>query len=392
MAKDPDGSVEEIDELSPGRHIAILGSRGYPSSYGGFETLVRHLAPYLAQRGHRVVVFGRKRGGQYVDEADRPSADVTSVDTWGLETKSLSTLTHGFTSAVAARRTRPSFDAALVVNTANGYFLPVLKRRNIRTVVNVDGLEWERGKWGGLARSVFWHGARLSARYADVLVADSRSLQPYWSRTFARDTTFIPYGGDDDGPVAPASALADFGLTPKAYALVVARLVPENNVEMIVDAFSAATSPWPLVVVGSANYSSPSVEHLRSLAVNQPQRVRLLGHVRDQRLLRRLWASCGVYLHGHSVGGTNPALLQAMGLGAPVVAYRSPYNLEVLRGDDWLFASSSELSSRLAAAFSWGPEQRLAREATSRRLVEEHYRWASVCAQYEAALVGRGTT
>jgi glycosyltransferase involved in cell wall biosynthesis len=303
--------------------IAVLGSRGFPSTYSGYETFIRHFVPRAIAAGHEVVVYCRwKQSG-----ASRWQAQGAECrHTRGFESKSLSTLSFGLTSTWDARRS--GADAALVVNCASGFWLPLLRRAGIPSVVNVDGLEWERGKWNRLARAMFRTGARLSARYGDELVADSVAIAEIWAEQFGVRPRFIPYGApvlesDDDALVA------ELGLPLGGYGLTVARLVPENNVELTLDALEAMGAdrpPWAMV--GSAVGWGEIEDRLRAL--DRRPDFRWLGHVSDQRLLDQLWRHCGVLVHGHSVGGTNPSLLQAMGAGAPVVAFDTPFSREVL--------------------------------------------------------------
>lgn len=181
--------------LADSPRVAIIGTRGFPSYYGGFETLVRYLVPYLAERGWEVDVYSRPE--HVADEKIPPG--VTQRFTRGVESKSASTLSYGLTACADAARRKP--DVALVMNVANGYFLPVLKARGIPVVLNVDGLEWEREKWSAPAKRVFRAGATMSAKFADTLIADSVEIGRHWQQHFGRDAEFIPYGGTvPDGP------------------------------------------------------------------------------------------------------------------------------------------------------------------------------------------------
>jgi glycosyltransferase involved in cell wall biosynthesis len=158
------------------KSVAIIGTRGYPSYYGGFETAVRKLAPYLADQGWDVTVYGREGAAKL----DDPSADhrIRTVITKGIESKSLSTLTHGLTASLHAARRRP--DVALVMNVANGYWLPLLRARRIPTLINVDGIEWDRAKWNRLAKFIFLTGARITARLGSRMVYDSKEIARRW--------------------------------------------------------------------------------------------------------------------------------------------------------------------------------------------------------------------
>jgi glycosyltransferase involved in cell wall biosynthesis len=358
--------------------LAIIGSRGYPSSYGGYETLVRHLAPYLKDQGHEVTVYcrsGRPRRQRTVD-------GVRCLYTVGVDSKSVSTLSFGASSCIdAAFR---GYDAALVLNIANGFWLPVLRAAGVPTVVNTDGVEWERGKWGRVARTVFRTGARWCARFADTLICDSEAIGRIWWTEFDKESEFIPYGADIPSH-GPPSKLVDLGLARGGYILVVARLVPENNVDLTLDAVELLGDRAPrLVVVGSAGSESPIEDRLRRLEAGK--NVMWLGHVSDQQLLTQLWQNAAAYVHGHSVGGTNPALLQALGAGAPTLALKTPFNMEVLPDPDCLYElSSRDLADKIDAVV--GSEQRqraMAVEGTA--IVGERYSWTDVCAAYAAAL------
>jgi glycosyltransferase involved in cell wall biosynthesis len=358
--------------------VAILGSRGFPSTYGGYETLVRYLARAWVAEGVEVTVYCRTR-----DEARRTwlAEGVKCKWTPGRDTKSLSTLSYGLTSHLDAMREK--FDAALVLNVANGFYLPALRTAGIPTAVNTDGIEWERGKWGKGARGVFLAGAKATARFADVLIADSEAIGEIWQERFHVRSVFVPYGG----PIVdePGSDRIEALNLPKAgYALAVARLIPENNVELFLDALELTSPRVPAVVVGSANYPAPIEKRLKRL--DHEGRLRWLGHVSDQALLTQLWANAGVYVHGHSVGGTNPALLQALGAGAPTVALDTVFNREVLRSEEYLFpADPQRLAERIRGVLDHVEVQERMRDR-GREIVRSRYSWSDVCSRYFAAL------
>jgi glycosyltransferase involved in cell wall biosynthesis len=356
--------------------VAVIGTRGYPSYYGGFETAVRRLVPSLADAGWDVTVYGRN-GAQNDDPTRDPR--VTVRHTRGIESKALSTLTYGFTSSVDAivRGT----DVALVMNVANGFWLPLLRLRGVRTVVNVDGIEWERAKWGKLARAVFRAGAWLTAKFADTIVVDAEAIGDYWRKNFGRESLFIPYGGDRD-----ASAEVPLDLRHRGYVLVVARFVPENTIAEFLGAAKILAREHDIVIVGSSGYGG-ELEQLASQLADGNEKVRWLGHLSDDHLLHALWEHAGVYFHGHSVGGTNPALVQAMALGAPTVALDTVYNREVLGPDHTAFVAAEP--SGIASAISTvlhDPEEQERMSALATERARARYSWQSVSAGYEAAL------
>lgn len=358
--------------------IAILGCRGYPSTYGGFETFVRRLAPYLVEKGHDVTVYCREPGVSLAWHSTRTDG-IRQVFTPGCDRKSLSTLSFGATATVDLLFRRA--DAVLVLNVANGFYLHLIKSRSQRAIVNVDGIEWDRGKWSRLGKWVFRQGAMYTAKLADDIVCDSQAISEIWKERFGRAGLFIPYGADVISERA-VDRIRSIGLESRSFGLVVARLAPENNIELILDAIELLPPDSSFVVVGSANYDSPILDRLRRMAAERCN-FHWLGHVSDQDLLLDLWFHCCLYIHGHSVGGTNPALLQALGCGAPVLALDTPFNREVVEDGEMLFPHDA---SRLA-----GQMMRMLRSPSPRdrshRVVEERYRWEDCCSAYVAALV-----
>ena len=360
--------------------FAILGSRGYPSTYGGYETLVRRLAPYIRDHGHVISVYGRGSIGR---TASREIDGILTIEPRCVDRKSLSTVTSGLSSALDARGR--GFDAALVLNCANGIWLPLLQRKQIPVAVNVDGLEWERGKWGRVAKSVFWRGAKATARSANVVIADSVEIARVWSEIFHVESHFIPYGADVVTEMSSDKVTA-LGLTPQSYVLAVARLVPENNVELLLDGLDVIGGDFPVVIVGSANYDSPVSARLRHFAEHRPNTY-ALGHVDDQELLSQLWFHAGVYFHGHSVGGTNPALLQALGAGSPTLAVRNEFNREVIGYDDQLLPHDPEAVGVAVRDLLFDDARRRELSDRGRATISERYLWDDICSRYLQVLV-----
>jgi glycosyltransferase involved in cell wall biosynthesis len=364
-----------IGEVVPA--VAVIGTRGYPSYYGGFETAIRKLAPHLVNQGWDVTVYGR-RDATPVDHCDADPRVVTRV-TKGLETKSLSTLSYGFTAAIDAAARRP--DVALVMNVANGYFLPLLRARGIPTLVNVDGIEWERAKWSPLARRIFRVGANCTARWATGLVFDALAIEKFWQDTFTVRGNFIPYGGE----VPPVLPVPD-GLAHRSYVLMVARLVPENSVPQFFEAVPAIAASHPVVIVGSSGYGGEWDDAARKLA--ERARVSWLGHVSNDELLLALWQHAGVYFHGHSVGGTNPALVQAMAAGAPILARDTVYNREVLGPTGEFVAADPDAIAKSVLQLMADKTKRNEASEANIRHAKQHYSWSKVCAEYERVLRG----
>lgn len=316
-------------------HIAFLGIRGVPARYSGFETAAEEVGRRLVDRGHDVTVYCRGRA------AEKEHLGMRLVHLPTVRLKVTDTLVHTALSLLHLQPGPP--DVAVLFNAANAPLLPLARVRGLPVAVHVDGLEWQRAKWGPLGKRYYRAAERLAVRWADTLIADARGIQRYYEETHNAASAFIPYGAPILSDARP-DLLTPLELRPRRYHLVVARFEPENHVDLMVRGFIESASTYPLVVVGSAPYSARYTEEIRRLAASD-RRVRLLGGVWDQDLLNALYANATCYLHGHSVGGTNPTLLRAMGAGAPVLAFDVTFNREVL-GDTGLFFDSP---ARLAA-------------------------------------------
>ncbi|SMG16063.1 glycosyltransferase [Agreia pratensis] len=362
--------------MSKRKSVSIIGTRGYPSYYGGFETAVRRIAPYLVDAGWDVTVYGR-HGSTAPDDPTRDHRVVTRT-TWGIEGRSVSTLTYGLTASMDAAVRRP--DVALVMNVANGFYLPLLRARGIPSLVNVDGIEWDRAKWGRLAKNVFRAGARMTARFGTRMVYDSHEIGRRWRKEFGVDGVFLPYGGD-----TPAELPIEPGLEHRGYVLVVARFVPENTIEEFLLAAETISERWPVVIVGSSGYGGELDERARKLADDR-ENVHWLGHVSDDARLFSLWQHAGVYFHGHSVGGTNPALVQAMACGTAIVARDTPYNREVLGADSVLTRPVPDDIAETIMQLMLDPGRIEELSKRNQERAHSSYSWQQICAGYEQAL------
>ena len=353
--------------------IALIGTRGVPAQYGGFETAVEEVGRRLVERGHDVTVFCRTG-----DRTQREHLGMRLVHLPAVQRKVLETLSH--TSLSVLHRDARHADVAIVFNAANAPLLPALRAAGVPTAVHVDGLEWQRSKWGPTGRRYYQACERLAVRWADALIADARGIQAHYRTVHAVDSTFIPYGA----PVLERPALHRLGeldLAPGGYHLVVARFEPENHVREAVDAHLRSTATRPLVVVGAAPYAQAYTDGIRRAAEGD-ERVRLVGPVWDQELLDALYAGSLTYVHGHSVGGTNPSLLRAMGASAPVLAFDVVFNREVL-GDAGVFWPDAEtLAGQLAEAEA-DPERARDRGRRGCGRAAADYTWDAVAEQYE---------
>ncbi len=351
----------------------MLGTRGVPARYGGFETAAEEVGRRLVERGHDVLVYCRNPGQTQTEHLGMRLVNLPAVRQRAAETLSHTGLSVGH----AITREHP--EVAFVFNAANAPFLPALRAARIPVAVHVDGLEWKRAKWGARASSYYrWAEAR-SARWADAVIADAHGIADHLHDAHGIAARYIPYGAPIVHP--DPARLAELGLAPRGYHLVVARVEPENHVREIVTGYVTSRCQRPLVVVGDAPYADAYQGRVRAAAHGDP-RVRFLGGVWDADLLDTLYAHAATYLHGHSVGGTNPSLLRALGAGAPVVAYDVVFNREVAADAGVYFSTSADVASLCQAAEA-DPAAAIARGAAGQRDVEQRYRWSDVAEAYE---------
>ena len=353
--------------------IVLLGTRGVPARYGGFETAAEEIGRRLVERGHDVVVYCRNPGQTQTEYLGMRLVNLPAV-----RHRAAETLSHtGLSVAHAIAREHPG--VAIVFNAANAPFLPALRAARIPVAVHVDGLEWKRAKWGVRASGYYrWAEAR-SARWADALIADAHGIADHLRDQHGVHAHYIPYGAPIVHP-GPAR-LAEVAVAAHQYHLVVARLEPENHVREIVAGFAASQARMPLLVVGDAPYADDYRERVRAAAGDDP-RIRLLGSVWDSDLLDVLYAHALTYLHGHSVGGTNPSLLRALGAGTPVSAYDVVFNREVAAGAGAYFTTPADVA-RLCEDAERAPEAALARGSAGQADVSVRYRWSDVADAYE---------
>jgi glycosyltransferase involved in cell wall biosynthesis len=368
----------------PPLRIAMLGTRGVPAAYGGFETAVEEIGQRLAQQGHRITVYGRTTGR----DARREHLGMRLVNLPALRSKSFETLSHTAVSTAHFTGARRQ-DVAFVFNAANAPFVPMIRSRGTAVAVHVDGLEWKRDKWGPWGRRYYRMAEQFAVREADALIADAQGIADYYDDEFAIPTELITYGAKILRNT-PSDAIEAIGLVPGQFHLVVARFEPENHVDVIVDGYRRSGARLPLIVVGSAPYSARYIDSIGEAAAADP-RIRLLGAVWDQRLLDQLYSHALSYVHGHSVGGTNPSLLRAMGAGTAVVGWDVVFNREVAGTAGLYFSSAAQLAAQLEEVERYAFRFKDIGELMQER-ARKHYNWDSVTEAYEAlaAKLARG--
>lgn len=305
--------------------IAMIGFRGIPHTYGGGEELVRHLAPGLVQKGHHVIVYCRT---YLFSNRDRYFNGVERVFLPTIEHKFLGQFIHATLCVLDVLFRKVDLIYIHTLPSGVHSIVPWLFRRTI--VVNPNGFDWKRAKWGFVGKAYFKLSALTVLITARKLITDSKTIRNFYLERFKRDSTYVAYGANIESSKNP-ELLGKHRLKPHDYYLVACRLVPENNIDMIIAAFIRSSTSRRLVIAGSANFRN---EWIRKLYAVKDSRVVFLGHISDPEEMKELHCHCYAYIHGHSLGGTNPALVKALGYGNCVLAYNTPFNKEVLLKND----------------------------------------------------------
>lgn len=356
--------------------VGIIGSRGYPYVYSGYETFVKELAEGLERRGHEVTVYAHR--GLY---RERPATvkGIRVVYVPGLQSKTLSQLTHSGLSTVHALFS--SLDVLLYVNSANGPFGVLTTLARQRSAINVDGMEWLRPKWKGLGRVYFKWASKQATVWFDTVISDSVRMSEIYEREFNAKAVTIAYGAHLP-EATDVSVLTKWGLVPKDYYLVVGRLIPDNNLDAIIAGFTRSGTARKLAVVGDVPYADQYAESLK--AVVDPRLV-WCGYVRDRAVLDTLYANSYAYFHGHEYGGTNPTLLEAMAAGCGILAIDTLFTREVLSEDGcgWFFNKRDGSITDLIGFADQHAEQLEAAGQNARQRVSRAYTWDGIVDAYE---------
>lgn len=316
--------------------VAIIGTRGYPYVYGGFETFVKELSERLVKRDVEVHVYCQRN--LFKEKPEQVNGiHLHYIPT--VQTKSLNQIIHSFFSIIHAACS--SADIILVVNLAAGPMGWIPKITGKKTMMNVDGLEWLRPKWKGLGSWYFKFAAKLATKFYDVIITDADAMRDVYLKEFNSKSTVIAYGAPEFRE-ADQSLLKRFKLSAGGYYLIVGRLIPDNNADLIVRAFARGTSTKKLVIVGDVPYRDKYAEDLKRY---ENENIHFVGYVKDSNELMALYQNCFVYVHGHKYGGTNPAMLKAMSNNCAILALDTVFNREMLQdGKFGVFFEESEQS------------------------------------------------
>lgn len=357
--------------------LRILGTRGVPAAHGGFETFAEYLALYLVKNGWRVIVYCQEEG-------EGP----TFYDTWqGVERVRIPIKSSGPKGTIlfdwrAIWHAAQHKDLCLTLGYNTAIFCALLRLRGVPNLINMDGIEWSRAKWSGLAKAWFWLNDWMGCWLGNHLIADHPDIKKHLqTRVSADKITMIPYGADLVDKPDPAPILA-MGLTLGNYFTVIARAEPENSLLEIVQGFSAQPRGYTLVVLG--NYSPQNAYHqtVKQAASNE---VIFPGAIYDKGIVQALRYYSAAYIHGHQVGGTNPSLVEALGAGNAIIAHDNRFNRWVAGHSAIYFSGANDLAGKLFALTQDSSELIASSENSKLRFLAT-YTWENILSQYRHLL------
>jgi len=352
------------------KKVAVIGTVGLPANYGGFETLTENLTRYLDNRFTMIVFCSGK-----AYSSKQNSYNGAELKYIPLRANGIQSIFYDIISIISAIR---NADVLLILGVSGCIILPLIKWiSNKKLIVNIDGLEWKRAKWGRAAKWFLKYSENLAVRYADIVVSDNRVIKQYVQDTYNVHSALIAYGGDHtQKEILDAGLLSTYPFLEGDYAFKVCRIEPENNVHVILKAFAEYQS-LNLVIVGNWNNSEYS-RHLRSRFGDQ-ENIYLFDAIYDQNTLDQIRSNSFVYIHGHSAGGTNPSLVEAMNLELPVIAFGVNYNKETTANKALYFNNKEELVGILE---NLNDKKIHFMAGEMKTIADEKYSWEIITDQY----------
>lgn len=356
-------------------NIAMVGTRGIPASYSGFETCVEELGSRLVKRGQEVTVYCRSHHITYPGDTYR---GMRLVKLPSIRRKHLETIVHTFLSVVHAAR--QPFDVVLMFIVGNSPLTVIPRLAGQKVVLNVDGPDWERAKWGRWAKRYLRLAEYLATRIPHAIITDARSVQAYYLTRYGVPSSCIAYGSDVEW-TPPGEHLRRYGLVPRGYILFVGRLVPENCVHHLVEAFDGLRTDLKCVIVGDAPYAE---EYIRCLRATRTPNVLFTGYLFGEGY-REFASNAYCFVEPSEVGGTHPALIEAMAFGNCVVVNDTPPNLEVMEDAGLAYdgrKGAEDLRRQLQRLID-NPERVDEYRRRAKERARARYSWDAVTEQYE---------
>jgi len=356
--------------------IAILGTRGIPNNYGGFETLTEYLVEYLSKEFEITVFCSSKDISTKMDEYNGAKLKYLPISSHG----GIGIIYDSISLILSVRK----YDKILFLGFGGGLIIPFLKMYSHKIILNIGGLDWKRNKWSPKAKKVIKLAEKLLVQYTDRIISDNRGIQDYLLKEYGKASSLIAYGGDQVKKIniTPASII-EYPFLKTHYAFIVTRIQEDNNIEMLLKSFLLQRK-MPLVMVGNWD-NSPYGKKIKSKFENETNLI-LLDAIYDRQKLDILRSNCTIYVHGHSAGGTNPSLVEAMYLGLPVFAFASGYNEYTTFNKAKYFKNENELV-HLIETYETQEALKIGHEL--KKLAEKHYIWADIANEYKKVILNR---
>lgn len=352
--------------------IAIIGSRGYPYVYSGYETLVKELSERLVKKGHYVRVYCHS--SLFKIKPKRVN-EIELVYTPSFETKYLSQFVNSFFSFVHVCFSK--IDVVFIVNSANGPFGFLTKSFGIKTCINVDGLEWLRPKWKGLGSFYYRTASKLSTIFFDKIITDSYEMNRIYNEKFNKNSTVIAYGSTMSKNTN-SNILKKYNLLSGDYYLIVGRLIPDNNANLIIKGFLKSNSKKRILIVGDVPYRDKYKDELMSFKSNH---IIFTGYIKNHYELSVLYNNSFGYVHGHEFGGTNPTLINALDLNCQILALDTIFNREMLKNKSVIFFEKNINSISISFNF-FEKKYELLKLNNKKYTLPEKYNWDNISEKY----------
>jgi len=357
--------------------LAILGTRGIPARYGGFETFAEQLAIDLTKRGIGVTVFCPAR-------FNKPDTIHLGITLKYIKSANLGSFSETVWDVRCLWMARREFDLVYMLGVGAGFAAWIPRMYGVTVWVNPDGLEWKRKKWTWLQRAYLAAAETMSVLFSTRIIADADAIAEYLRKRYSglKKVSTIAYGADIPVRTPRKELLKEWSLNPRSYYLVVCRLEPENHILEIVEGFEKSKSSRRLVILGDTERHN---SYVQSILRHKGDRIRFLGTVYDREELNALRFHACAYFHGHSVGGTNPSLLEAMACSSLVIAHDNPFNREVL-GDCGLYWSTRDEIASIVNAVDELNVNADSRRKMAVEIIRTRYTWEQTTNAYVAAL------
>ena len=356
-------------------NISVVGTRGYPYVYSGYETFVKQLSERLVLKNCNVTVYCHK--GLFKNKPKQING-IRLVYVPTFESKILSQPIHSFLSIIHACFSNT--EVLLVVNSANGPFGLLTKLFRIPTAINVDGLEWLRPKWRGLGSIYFKWASKMATLFYDQIINDSDEMRKVYLDLFKRDSKVIAYGANIRKSKNP-DLITFWNIKKREYYLVIGRLIPDNNADLIIKGFIKSNSNKKLVIVGDVPYEDTYASSLKKMV---DTRLIFTGYVNDQNILAELYHNCYVYIHGHEFGGTNPTMIKALAYGSAILALDTVFNKEMLQKGKYGLFFKKEISSLSSSINYCENEKKIISKIRKASVfgINKKYNWDFITEQY----------